>query len=231
MYRNLQTIDGAYIFCESCIKSYEYTGEEEYLDALCEGMFFGPRFELDRKKYAKHGILVSSDPNDAHTEIDGGQYQDATPEQAKKMQELKMDRKLVQARNVGWENMTAGRKLRYNAKVIGKGLNTHKGKIAAGAAIAGLAGYALKKKSDADFKDKQIQFRDAQIAQIKAQAAHQSKSWISKKIAALRSIYQNYLQKARIAKANGQASIFQKVASKILGVIDYLTAKLQHATE
>ena len=231
MYRNLQTIDGAYIFCESCIKSYEYTGDEEYLDALCEGMFFGPRFELNRNKYAKHGILVSSNPHDSHTEIDGGQYQDATPEQTKKMQELKTERKLLQARNAGWENMTAGRKLRYNAAEVSKGLNKPKVKIAAGAAIAGLAGYALKKKSDADFKDKQLQFRDAQIAHIKAQAANQSKSWISKKIAALRSIYQNYLQKARIAKANGQASIFQKVASKILGVIDYLTAKLQHATE
>ena len=231
MYRNLQTIDGAYIFCESCVKSYEFTGDEMYLNALCEGMFSGPRFELDTKKYAKHGIMVSSNPHDTHTEIDGGQYQNATPEQLKKMQELKTERKMLQARNAGWENMTAGRKLRYNAGVIGKGLNRNKGKIAAGAAIAGLAGYALKKKSDADYKDKQLQFKDAQIAHIKAQAAHQSKSWISKKIAALRSIYQNYLQKARIAKANGQASIFQKVASKILGVIDYLTAKLQHAVE
>lgn len=67
------------------------------------------------------------------------------------------------------------------------------------------------------------------LKRLRAQAENEPKTWLAKKIASLRSIYQNYLQKARIAKSQGQASVFQKVASAILGCIDFLMKKMQNA--
>ena len=67
------------------------------------------------------------------------------------------------------------------------------------------------------------------LQRIRAEAANQPRSWLAKKIAALRSIYSNYLHRARVERAQGRAGIFKKIASKILGVIDFLMRKLQHA--
>ena len=55
-------------------------------------------------------------------------------------------------------------------------------------------------------------------------------SWISQKIASLRNIYKQWLQKAQQAVNAQQASTFQQVAAKILEVVDSLMAKLQQMT-
>jgi hypothetical protein len=51
---------------------------------------------------------------------------------------------------------------------------------------------------------------------------------MAKKIASLRGLYSRYMQKAKLAKAAGQASVFQKVAHRILSVIDALMKKMQN---
>lgn len=69
----------------------------------------------------------------------------------------------------------------------------------------------------------------AKLKRIRQEAASQPKSWIGKKVSALRSIYANYLQRARMARDRGQASMLQSIASRILGVIDALMSRLQRA--
>ena len=66
------------------------------------------------------------------------------------------------------------------------------------------------------------------LAEIQRQMANAPKSWIAKKIASLRKLYQNYLYKANVAKATGQAGVFTKIAHKILSVIDALMRKMQN---
>ena len=85
--------------------------------------------------------------------------------------------------------------------------------VAAGA--AGLL--ALKKRFDNNKKQ-----------QILAQAAHMPRSWIARKIASLRGIYQNFLFKSKMMQYRGQASVFRTIAAKILSIIDALMAKMQY---
>ena len=66
------------------------------------------------------------------------------------------------------------------------------------------------------------------IEKVAKEAEGKPKRWISRKIASLRKIYANYLQKAREAGPN--AGTFKKIASKILGVIDMLLEKLENFT-
>ena len=91
------------------------------------------------------------------------------------------------------------------------------GKVAAGAAVAGGIGFGIKK-----FLDRR------KTREYAEHIASQPKGFIARKIAALRSIYSTYLYRARVAKSYGQASIFQKIASAILGVIDFLLEKLEN---
>jgi len=67
-----------------------------------------------------------------------------------------------------------------------------------------------------------------QLEHIKQESINKPKSWFSRKIADLRSLYFNYQQKANEEKATGQAGIFTKIASAILNCIDWLMEKLQN---
>lgn len=70
---------------------------------------------------------------------------------------------------------------------------------------------------------------DGKLKRIKAEAEDEPKSLLAKKIAALRHIYQDYLHKAQKERSQNKAGIFKTIAAKILGVIDFLLKKLQHA--
>ena len=63
--------------------------------------------------------------------------------------------------------------------------------------------------------------------QIERAANNKSKSWISRKIAALRSIYAQWLQRANKERNAGRAGIFKKFAAMLLNIIDSLLSKLQ----
>lgn len=60
------------------------------------------------------------------------------------------------------------------------------------------------------------------------QAQNKPRTWIAKKIAALRSIYSKFMTQAQ--RNPQKAGAFKRIAAKILSVIDKLMAKLQHAT-
>ena len=86
------------------------------------------------------------------------------------------------------------------------------GKIAATAAAVGAAGFGLKK-----------------FYNYVTQADHKPASWISQKIAALRSLYYSWMKKAQKGGPGVGAKIKQ-AAAKLLSIIDALMKKLQHAT-
>ena len=93
-----------------------------------------------------------------------------------------------------------------------------------------------KKQKDLDYKHKELEYRKKQIEverlekEVMKAAEGKPASWISKKIASLRSMYSNWLQKANTAVNQNQANIFKKIATKIMNVIDKLMAKLQDMT-
>lgn len=128
-------------------------------------------------------------------------------------------------------------------------------KIGAGAAALGGIGLGIKKYRDSRSKRMQIAGRDQagqllaaepghhqaevtnnsdnsmddMLQRIQAEASNQPKTWLAKKIAALRHIYENYLLKAKEERSQNKAGIFKTIAAKILGVIDFLLKKLQNA--
>jgi len=99
---------------------------------------------------------------------------------------------------------------------VGNALWKNKKTVAGTAIAVGGAGLALKKFVD---------YRK----RVAWEAKNKPRTWLAKKIASLRSIYQKYLARARAARDKGQASIFQKIASTILGIIDALMRRLQNA--
>ena len=94
----------------------------------------------------------------------------------------------------------------------------NKGKIAAGLAVGGALALGAKKAYD-----------HFNAAKIEKEAENKPKSWIAQKIAALRKMYSNWLQKAQAESDAGKAGMFKKIAAKIMAVIDKLMAKMQHA--
>ena len=116
----------------------------------------------------------------------------------------------------------AYRQGRDQLKAGGEWVKNNKLKTAGivGAAAAGGLALAYKKHSDRQEMDK--------LAEIQNQMANAPKSWIAKKIASLRKLYANYMYKASVAKATGQAGIFTKIAHRILSVIDALMKKMQN---
>ena len=103
-------------------------------------------------------------------------------------------------------------KLSSDAKSAAYKLAAKGGLKAAGttAAVVG-AGYGLKKFYD-----------------YVTQADDKPKSWIGQKIAALRKVYQSWMQKAEKGGPGVGAKI-KSAAAKLLSIIDALMAKMQHA--
>lgn len=211
-----------YTFCETCIEAFVESGDEMWLELL---------LEEDALDYI-HNIM-----------------NDKTMTQAEKMNavasirrknkwELEAHRRLQQAypnenrfnANNGFENKrfntkdTLLRKGKRIAGEIGDTIKNNKGKIALGAVATGAAAFGAKTYID-NKREEERQMEE--LRRIEAEMARQPKSVIGKKIASLRRIYSNYLERARAAKDAGQAGIFKKIASAILGVIDKLMARLQ----
>lgn len=62
-------------------------------------------------------------------------------------------------------------------------------------------------------------------------ASNKPKSWISKKIYALRQLYNKWLVKARIEQNSGKIGYVKEVLLAITEVIDFLLKKLQNLTK
>ena len=86
-----------------------------------------------------------------------------------------------------------------------------------------------KKRKELEYKKKQLEVERLE-KEVMKEAQGKGPSWISKKIASLRSMYSDWLQKANTAVNQNQANIFKKIATKIMNVIDKLMAKLQDMT-
>ena len=83
-------------------------------------------------------------------------------------------------------------------------------------------------KSQLGAANEKITAQAKELEAIKKQIAHKPKSWISRKIASLRKIYANYMSKAKQEGPN--ASVFKKIAAKVLSVIDALLKRLEEFT-
>lgn len=68
------------------------------------------------------------------------------------------------------------------------------------------------------------------LDRLKKEADNAPRTWLAHKVASLRGLYYKWLEKSRTERDLGKAGIFKKVASRILGVIDYLMSKLQKLT-
>lgn len=221
----------AYQFCETCIDAFTESGDEWWLDLLLnEADVENVRAIMNDPKLTdemRQSALDSMSRVDARTMASG---KTSAPDYAKMRQDAEDNLTLFQrGKRMGhrvindYKGLGYGLKDAMNQKGIGNKLSAvgdaigqHKAATAGAALAVGGAGLAIKKYMD---------YRK----RIEWEAKNKPRTWLAKKIASLRSIYQKYLMRARAAKAQGQASIFQKVASIILGIIDSLMKKMQNA--
>lgn len=205
----------AYTFCEDLVSLYEETGDETYLQALLEEEDY---IELIRH-IAMDRTMTSAEKAAAQESI---RRKAKLEEERRKQKEQQPPPKstigqgMKNAISVTQAKMDAARR---NPPPSGRsGISRRK---ITGVIIGSTAGAAAGLGVNAVLN---------RIKRIRAEAANQPRSWIGKKISALRSLYSNYLQRAQMARETGQAGVFKTIAAKILGVIDALMAKMQKAT-
>lgn len=68
------------------------------------------------------------------------------------------------------------------------------------------------------------------LDRLKKEADNAPRTWLAHKVASLRGLYYKWLEKARTERDLRKAGIFKTIASKVLGVLDYLMSKLQKLT-
>ena len=245
----ISPLSDAYFFCETMVSLYEETMDESYLLLLLEDekQDFIRRLAVDSKltaAYRQKAIESWERKEQADKEYQQRkkeekiqQAKDRLEAEQKRTEEIKKQKQAVEDRKKQHEaakkqsdkelaerkakeaNMSFPEKAIHAVKKKWMGQSSFtqsvlkKAAIAAGAVGAGGLAYGI----------------NSRLQRIRAEAANQPRTWLAKKIAALRSIYSNYLNRARIEREQGRAGIFKTIASKILGVIDFLMKKLQHA--
>lgn len=239
----------AYFFCETIVSLYEETMDESYLALLLEDekQDFIRRLAMDSKLTAadrqkaieswERKEQADKDWQQRKKEEKIQQAKDRLEAEKKRAEEIKKQKQAIEDRKKQHEaakkqsdkemaerkakeaNMSFPEKAIHAVKKKWMGQSNFtqsvlkKAAIAAGAVGAGGLAYGI----------------NSRLQRIRAEAANQPRTWLAKKIAALRSIYSNYLNRARMERAQDRAGIFKTIASKILGVIDFLMKKLQHA--
>lgn len=242
----------AYQFCEACIDAFAESGDEGWLDYLLEDNAAtlhnilhqrGERNATNAQAAAEYSAVrnrIAKEIQDDKTRRQNAPWMfnsDGTPKSNTPVKDKPMPeqpsppaqtsfqkglnfiknapkniktsyKNLGQDISQGWKNK--------GISGVGSALLKNKKTVAGTAAVVGGAGLALKKFVD---------YRK----RIAWEAKNKPRTWLAKKIASLRSIYQKYLARARAARDKGQASIFQKVAATILGIIDALMRRLQNA--
>jgi len=226
----------AYKYCSSLLEAYKETGDEDYLLAIIDEAQFGQGklTEIMQKAAKDHADLMNGahqkayDAGDHKAERHLGPKAAAANDMEKSLNKQNINDIETKMKEYHAKQAEEQSKLGYKIKSKGRQAlqfaKNNKGKLAVGAGLAAAAGGALAYKSYQNNQEMK------QVAAIQKQMANAPRSWIAKKIASLRSLYSRYLQRARLAKASGQASVFQKVASKILSVIDALMKKMQNMT-
>lgn len=244
----ISPLSDAYFFCETMVSLYEETMDESYLALLLEDekQDFIRRLAADssltpadRQKAIEsweRKEQADKDWQQRKKEEKIQQAKDRLEAEKKRTEEIKKQKQAVEDRKKQHEDakkesdrLMAERKAKeatmsfpekaihaVKKKWMGQSNFTQsvlkKAAVAAGAVGAGGLAYGI----------------NSRLQRIRAEAANQPRTWLAKKIAALRNIYSNYLNRARMERAQGRAGIFKTIASKILGVIDFLMKKLQH---
>lgn len=228
----------AYTFCESCIEAFIESGDDIWLECLLNEDYLDDIHDIMSDKeipQAEKYKAVAKIRNHAHPEIvaltmkenkrnPNGRFGTHSGGYESKEYD-KVDTLIRKGKRITGDLASHAQRLGSNAVDYAK---NNKGKVAL--ATAGVVGAGIAAKKFYDYKQNQ-KAQMEYYKRIEQEAANKPKGWIAKKIASLRSIYQNYLKRAKEAKEAGQASIFQKIASVILGVIDKLMAKLQNLTD
>ena len=190
----------AYNYVDMCLEAWDNTGDEGYLGAIVEDYCLDEAIQL---------LIESASAQDAVfgpglVATDDDKYTaSAAIQNGKTTGNLKDDLKIVQ--NAPGTSKVGKAKMAKNALVNAAKRNKKNIAIGAGAA-AGAGALALGYKW------------------VK-QARNKPKSWIGQKIAALRRIYQKWMQAAQ--RNPSKAGMIKSVCAKILSIIDALLAKLQ----
>lgn len=242
----------AYQFCEACIDAFVESGDEEWLDYLLENNadtlqnilhqrgernatnaqaaddYYAVRGRIeheinDEKTRRTNAPWMFNDDGTPKTNIPSEDKKDKPAETPPKQTTLQKGLNFIKnsPNNIKTSYKNLGQDVSQGWKEkgisgVGNALWKNKKTVAGTALAVGGAGLALKKFVD---------YRK----RVAWEAKNKPRTWLAKKIASLRSIYQKYLARARAARDKGQASIFQKVASTILGIIDALMRRLQNA--
>ena len=245
-----------YAFCEALVSLYEETGDESHLQELLEevpaSLIRALAADPTLKPAERHEAIESLKRKDRLEQEKKAQQQQqqSQPGPASIGSGMKRAFQVTQAKFDNLSKAASGGSKGGSAasggnpspgigtRIMG-GINAAKNAITGKAAAAkNRVQGAWNNQSDSRKKGIKIALATtggaavggailARLKRIRQEAASQPRSWIGKKVSALRSLYTNYLQRARMARSKGQASVFQTIASKILGVIDALMSRLQ----
>lgn len=233
----------AYQFCEGCVDEYAKTADDFYLDLILDEAGNVKFFTGDSDYNPNTASEIDKRLNVKNTGYKGGRADNPRVTKNPKETGLTRIRNEWKRTNPFATGRDVYRNLRNHSSSKNKyfglfnktraayggvkaGLNTFnsnetlKGaakKGAIGAAAVGAAAYGIHKF---------LQNKD----NILKQANNKPKSWIAKKIASLRKLYEKWLARASKETNVNKANAIKKVAAKILTVIDKLLKKLQTAT-
>ena len=210
--------DFEYQYVDMCLEAWDNTGDESYLEAIVEDYYLeecanilleeiNADYELDetrpfgyKKWYGKPYMAVRDTVNNV-----GAEYKDLWQDLKQGARGTKVNLSGDRDKH-GIVDKTAWERV----KGVGSAFGKHKAATAGAVAAAGAAGYGVYK-----------------FANWVKEARNKPKSWIGKKIAALRSIYQKWMQQAQ--KNPKKAGMIKSACAKLLSIIDALMAKLQNA--
>ena len=207
----LSEYDFGYRYVDMCLEAWDNTGDEGYLEAIVD----------DSCLYEAAALLEEEEAAQKQTDPTLWQKVKAAPRAL-----WNAEKAYGSALKTAWGagNKTEADKAEGDAEgkrgffgrqkdrlsAIGSAMWANKKMTAANAAVAGAGAYGVYR-----------------FAKWVKEARNKPKSWIGKKVAALRSIYQKWMQQAQ--KNPKKAGIIQSAAAKILSIIDALLAQLQRA--
>lgn len=195
----------AYQYCDMLVDAFAESADEDYLYSLIE-----EEQAVEQTKNSKPGIV---DRIKGYGSSALGALSNNNPYSAGKRikDAINFDRKQMQdidGLSTSTKIKTIGKNLwKNNKKDIGIVGGTAAGAVAGATAASVLAYKALKASKN------------------------KPKSWIAKKIAALRSVYSKWLARANKETNSNKAGAIKKICAKIMNVIDALMQKLQTAAD
>lgn len=209
----LSEYDFGYRYVDMCLEAWDNTGNESYLDAI-----------IDDSCLEEAAVLLEEEEGDKPQGDQDPTLWQKIKGAPKALWNAEKDYGSSLKTAWGAGNKTEADKAEGDADgkrgfftrqkdrlaAIGSAMWANKKMTAANAAVAGAGAYGVYR-----------------FAKYVKEARNRPKSWIGKKIAALRSIYQKWMQQAQ--KNPKKAGIIKSACAKLLSIIDALMAQLQRA--